>query len=383
MERVFKKNEVMELNQEKNKIQERLYSLDLLKTIAIICVIFIHNFYLKANYYEDNRLNIYLNYIIKMLINLGVPIFMMVNGYLLFMKPFRLEKHYTKVLNIIKIFFIWMFIINIIMINFSEKNINGIEIFIKETLQSVKIGGSAGYLWFLYALIQVYILFPLFKITYDNNKKAFYVVFGIIVFFTVILATVGMILSLIENSIKINNLKNTVISFINNFNITGNWGYYTCFFLTGAVIYDNREKISNNKARIIAWICLCISILFIFLYSLVQTKLTNKLVDFNPYNSIFSEIIIISMFVILNKIENKNRLYNKVIMRIGKNSLGIYLFFWIYTKILKNLINNLGCEIYLENIVANAFIVFFVLFISYISNEVTNKIPLLKKIVKI
>ena len=55
MERVFK-GEKMTKKVSNNKKQERLYNLDLLKTIAIICVIFIHNFYLQFNYLEANIL---------------------------------------------------------------------------------------------------------------------------------------------------------------------------------------------------------------------------------------------------------------------------------------------------------------------------------------
>ena len=101
-------------------------------------------------------------------------------------------------------------------------------------------------------------------------------------------------------------------------------------------------------------------------------------------------VFIVWMFivnVVIMKLDDKSISrdwwWGSNIIKIGQNSLGIYLFFWIYTRFLKNFINVAGYIKYVDNIVSNLLIVLFIMLISYISNEIIKKIPILKEIVKI
>ncbi len=83
----------------------------------------------------------------------------MVNRYLLFMKPLNLEKHYKKTFKIFVVFIVWMFIVNVVMMKLDDKSITVIGSFIKNTFQSVEIGGGAVILLKLVRIHWVYIYF--------------------------------------------------------------------------------------------------------------------------------------------------------------------------------------------------------------------------------
>lgn len=79
--------------------KKRYDSLDLLKMIAIIMVIILHCIHFEMNFIQENSFKSYINFFIRILCE-GVPIFIVVNGFLIINKEFELKKHLKKLLNI-------------------------------------------------------------------------------------------------------------------------------------------------------------------------------------------------------------------------------------------------------------------------------------------
>lgn len=79
---------------EKNR--KRVEYLDILKTIAIFLVCFCHFIYLK---------NDYICAFVMLVAWSAVPIFFIVNGFLLFKKEFDLDKHIKKIRSVFFCFY--------------------------------------------------------------------------------------------------------------------------------------------------------------------------------------------------------------------------------------------------------------------------------------
>lgn len=90
---------------------ERFYSFDLLKFIAIVLVVCYHSFCLGQGAVYD---------VCFPLFSLGVPLFFIVNGALLFNKALDTKKHYKKIVRIVLLTVIWTFGV-ILVIDFIEE----------------------------------------------------------------------------------------------------------------------------------------------------------------------------------------------------------------------------------------------------------------------
>ena len=96
--------------------------------------------------------------------------FFLVNGYLLFRKELNLRKHIIKTVRLTVVTIIWSFIIPVVLCP-----ITGYEPTIKELLSWgwYRTMGWNDQLWFIGALVCIYIFFPILKVAYDKYRPAF------------------------------------------------------------------------------------------------------------------------------------------------------------------------------------------------------------------
>lgn len=130
-------------------------NLDLIKCIACLCVVGLHAVGMS-------------NYTIYYLCGCGVPLFFMVNGYLLLA---RKEVDYTyafhKILHILKVVFLWNLLIAIPVFIFRNKIVNPFRLSLDSLLQK----GYLWHFWFFGALLLLYLLLPLLhKLVYGNKR---------------------------------------------------------------------------------------------------------------------------------------------------------------------------------------------------------------------
>jgi len=124
----------------------RNMNLDLIKCIACFAVVGLHAVGM-------------IDYTVYYLCGCGVPLFFMVNGYLLLSKE-QLTYSYIckKILQIIKIVFIWNLLIILPVLLFRHKMVNPVTLSINSLLQK----GYLWHFWFFGALLLIYLLLPLF-----------------------------------------------------------------------------------------------------------------------------------------------------------------------------------------------------------------------------
>ena len=289
----------------------RYYSFDLLKCIAIILVVF----------YHASNTNIIVHDILFPLYSIGVPLFFIVNGALLFNKDFATDKHYRKILKIIILTIVWTFIILSLISIFGEKDFTLAEI--------VKIGwfGDTKYVinqyWFLKALIILYLFFPLFKRTFDVDKFNIIIFFSICTVFTIGLTSIYLLHQLfnyILNKPLISEIKNYIpwYNFFENYSYSFSFAY----FLSRGIILFYKDKMRRNIYLYIY--CFILSWIIAVLYSyFLRQHMIQWDACFNGYSTPMTFIMTISIFIIsIIKPINKLPL---LIELISKNTLGIYL----------------------------------------------------------
>lgn len=136
-------------------MRKRNVNLDLIKSIACICVVGLHTVSMN-------------NYTLYYLCDCGVPLFFMVNGYLLLSREqadYRYVFH--KIAHILKIVLCWNFLIAIPVLIFRQKMINPFRLAFNSLLQK----GYLWHFWFFGSLIIIYLFLPVFHRMF--LKKAF------------------------------------------------------------------------------------------------------------------------------------------------------------------------------------------------------------------
>ena len=309
-------------------MKQRYAYIDLIKTIAIIMVIILHASLFTTDFIKLGTADSAIQYAIRIICE-GVPLFIMVNGFLLLHKGnFDLKKHLKKTLKIFLLLIIWSIIVYVVKVMMIYGKISPILLW-----QNIWTTGTnniyTGMFWFLQNLITLYLMYPIIKNIYDNNKQLYKYVFIIVIISSVGIRFLQMITQLIESK----NL-NLIINYITKFNIFLNRDFLL-FFMIGGYLYENKEmftiKNTRNKYIIIGILSWGLS----FLYAYIMSVKNNETYP-NNFNcsSIFMVFIMIGIFAISNMYKDNGRIYNKIITSIGKNSLGIYFIHIIILDII-------------------------------------------------
>jgi len=337
-------------------------------------VILLHTLTWEINFLENNNLKTYFMFLIRILCE-GVPIFILVNGFLIINKEFSLKKILKKTLNIFILLIIWS-VINIISIKYIKCESIKFNEVIKEVLTTSINSQYTGPLWFLQNLIMLYLIFPILKVLHDNNKKIYDYLFWVISIFVIVIPMINNLLVIIESCIN-KNLYGYFNEFVSKYNPIIN-GSFIFYLMLGGYLFEIKKIFEKRKNRIITFLIGIASWGISFGIAILISKVTGIMVpsSFN-YSSIFMVSIIIGLYAITYKYENRNRFYNKIVLDIGKNTLGIYLVHNILTVIGKCVMKNNN---YSENNVLFPIIVFIC---SYIIVRVIKKIPIVKKSVEI
>ena len=163
--------------------KKRFSHIDIIETIAICFVILYHGTLISYNFLKESTLTHYVLYFSRTILSTCVPLFFFANGYLLLGRDFDLRKHIFKMMRLTLLTIIWA-IITLCILQMSNGHYFSIAEFIEAILSWKQ--GWINHLWYMGALICIYVFLPLLKNAYDTNIRMFY-------FFTIICAlfTIG------------------------------------------------------------------------------------------------------------------------------------------------------------------------------------------------
>lgn len=359
------------------KKSERFAFVDLLETIAIFFVMFYHCGLYSSDFLSDGTVANYLNYFFSTILSTCVPLFFFVNGYLLFSRPFNIDKHIKKCIRLVVLTGVWAFILVV-----SKMLITGTPFSIKAIISKVLFIeiGWCNLLWYMGALVCIYIFFPLLKYAFDHDKKSF-------VFFMVICLVATMGVKLIDEVVAVMgvftpiDIQKVWYPFMKMFNpFLGFRGYTLAYFCIGGFVYLLRDRIisvSRVKRNVISIVGIIISCLGLFALGVVYSRYIDQAywdVVWDGYDSVFTLANVIFIYILsLNYTKDY-----KILKIVSANTLGIYFIHEIFINIVETFDLIIGVMYtYLGSMVYAAV----VLAISLLTVLLMKKIPVLKNLV--
>ena len=291
-------------------MRKRDYRLDLLRVISMIMVVIIHiaNYYCRA--FNDIDKISYLGALIFSTISrISVPFFFMISGATLLSKKYDKDKNKERIIKKI----ITLIVITIIYFIWDKYYMNrDINIIYLLNKPERKL------LWFMYAIIGIYISLPFIKCMVDKMGKDEDKLF--------------VILWLMFNGIlKGLNIGNTYLIPI----ISGT--YYLGYFIIGHMIikyYDYIRKNKNNKLLLItSIISFIIVVILTYFISINNGEHFTKLLTYS--NALIMVASLSSFIYLYFNIKDKEYI---IISKLSNLSFGIYLFHAIILDFIMKLI---------------------------------------------
>lgn len=357
-------------------IQKRETSLDLMKCIAMFFVLSCHTTYYTYDILE-NDISAYIGYFYRVFVSMSVPIFFFVNGFLLFRKEYELKKHVKKTIRLFLLSELW-WCINIV----ASLLIEHCEVSVRDLFDFFIAGrdGWTNHLWYMGALVCIYIFFPLLKETYDRNTKVF-----IYFFIVCIILTMG------------NQLINEMGTIVNNVFrdgtrlITINWfktynplreihGFAFVYFCAGGIAnltFLKWEKLSEKKKVFVAVALIVISSFSLFGMGVLNTHIIGYIWDISwyGYNEIFTLVNVACVYVICANW--KKDIF--IIRSISQNTLGIYFLHIILIFLCEKIVSGF---VWIKVLPFNMLYSLFLLVVSWLICVVIRKIPIIRGLIQ-
>lgn len=334
----------------KSKVKRNI-SLDFLKILSCFSVVILHIFGREPNIYNSSFYYI---------ATFAIPVFFMVNGFLL-MKKEKIDYKYIfrKILKILVIVISWNIILTIAIFVFKREFQNPIIEAVKNFLQK----GTLLQFWFFGALIIIYFILPVVHKLLNKNKTTYKITLSILFAICVIVDIINIILGLMDKKIFTEQI-------IQTFRLW-TWLFY---FLLGGYIgkYNFELNIYKNKKYVI------ILILTMFIIVIYQYIIGNFLFK-NFHAEYFYDNILIMFYVLMiwNGIYNNSKLlkYEGIIENVNKYIIGIYVLHLL-------IISVIGKFYQYNNFLINIIMLILVLVISSIISALIDKVPRVRKIIK-
>lgn len=274
---------------------------------AILFVLIYHSLYITnsmavtINFLERASFFAYTDYFFTSLLSTCVPIFFFCNGFLLLNKPICLKIHICKTLRLVILTVLWA-AISLLLIMQIEKTEWSFNTFLSD-LWNIKFLWT-NQLWFVCALVCIYLIFPLLKIAFDTNKNIFLYFTSMCAIFTFVNKFLIMAISIFYYLFR-NSIINVDINLFHQFNpFRGIHGYSFVYFCVGGLIglwhdkilcYMKRKKLLINTLSIIILLISCMSLTcWGIFYSTIQSNLHD--IVWHGYDTIFTFINVISIY---------------------------------------------------------------------------------------
>ncbi len=340
-------------------MSKRDQTLDFMRVLAMFLVIVIH----LANCYcreMDSISNA--SYLFACLFNgmarVSVPIFFMISGALLIPKKQSKEKYLNRIKKMVIVLGIWTLVYLIWQYFFS-----GIK---PDNILALFFNPERAHLWFMYAIITIYIALPFISKMAKNLTKKEEDLFIILwLFFNGICYVLKLMIGTsITYQVPI---------------ISGT--YYLGYFLIGHIIYKRyknykeKEKLKDyNKLLLLTFIA---SNAIILIVTLIMSEVTGTYYKkYFTYINIFTVLNSLSVFIyILINLKDLKPNISNFINKVAPYSLGIYLIHGIFLDILKKLINLNS----IPSLIAIPIFTCVLFIISYFSIKGLKQIPKINK----
>lgn len=321
-------------------MKKRSVYLDVLKIIAIICVCSYHFSWAgNIEYSQHITTTTAINRFIYEMCCVGVPLFFMVNGSLVFSREYTTSQWIKNMGHMVLQLLVWRAITIVLLCKALGVSLVGHGM--RYVMDGIFFGEFEGvnlsYQWFIYGLIIVYLLYPFLKLAYDGEKEQsdylliFLGILSVLCFATKSWTTLVKVIPFL-GGIQLENIR----SFLG---FDGIYGAMLCYFILGGVI--NRYKERLKKIPYI-WIVVALSMAAVALYIkwLYESEAINGTYDsvFWGYDCTAGAIVSICVYLLALKREEAMEKFPKWAKKItgffGRNTMGVYYLHWLAGYIL-------------------------------------------------
>lgn len=341
------------------KESKRNLSLDFLRILACLMVICIHVSTREGWYSLPSGSFSWLTmHFFDFICRPAVPIFFMISGALFLSKQeISIKNIYLKnILRLLAVYFI--FIIFYYFVSYNQFNL---------TLFFNYLVSPKFHLWYIPAMIGVYVFIPVLKKIAEDRKILKYVLLVFIIF--------SIILSTFEEFSTIKSF--FVFRFLDGFNL--NFLNYAGYFLLGYYL-ETLDTKKYKKKYLILFFALVYLIFSIFsAYYMNLNSTFPKISIFYSYFSISTFLEATLLYVLFKNInfEKVGQKITNIIMTISGCTLGIYL---IHIFILEEFLNLTNINLNYNSFLKIPLITGFVFIVSLTIIFLIKKLPILKKL---
>lgn len=344
--------------------------LDYYKIFAMMLIVWYHSFISYRTNVLHNASSIIV-YILYSLAALGVPVFFTVNGFLLFDRPIQWKSHLAKIVRIILKTAVWGSIALAVLMTARGESIHLSE-FLKDLVHLRQ--GYINHLWFMEALVYIYILFPVIKWIYDRNKILFYIGFyASVALFFFIPSWRQLDEFLLYYNISLLHAGTKIFDMLP----VKYFMYSTTYFVLGGLLKNILPKLpsyKNIKHTVVFGGILAAALAVHILYGFWKSAAQHIWFDsvWTGYDSIFTLTAVAALFMFGPSLDA--HVSTNLIKKCAANTLGIYFIHPVLIKLSMPFVQNI-----LEKSAALNLVYAVIIFIfSFILTLGLRKIPVVK-----
>jgi len=337
---------------------------DFIRVTAIFFVIVLHSS--APLLYEYNKLsaiNWWAGNIYNSLVRMCVPLLFMLSGYLLLGKQETLKVYFTKRINKVLIPLIVWSIFYIFWKGYFYKS----ETTSFYSFYSIIISPAFYHLWFLYALIGIYLYIPVLRILVQNSPKKILYYFIALWFIAVAAIPIFERVTAISSNIDLRS-------------ISGYVGYLVIGYLLGNVQTTKRQF---NQALLVALVCLIITMSGTFFLTVQNNGEYDNY--FNGYLSPNVILLSVSAFILLKYIFSRiviSEKHKTILNILNSASFGIYLIHPMIMRHLRKGTFGLSWDVLKNNAIYSVPIMAILTFgIAFVITLLLRQIPYVRKCV--
>ncbi len=298
----------------------RMSWLDLIKTVAIFMIITLHNGTWRTDFMATGEVASLLQFCARLFCE-GVPIFMLINGFLMLGKPFDLKKHVKRTVNVLVILLLWSVILEVAFCLIKGQPIT-VDGLLGSLLETTISRPQTGVLWFLHKLFVVYLLLPIIKHLYDTRPRLYDYLLLVLMLSTFITPLLSVFADILDSA-----LLRSVIVFLNQYSLTVGSNVYVLYFMLGGYLYRHRDTLPRKTLIAVGAGAALVSCALGIIAS-VATGATYA-AGFN-YSQGFLMFTLVGAFLLCSRLPLRGRFPCALLASTGDNTMGIYLLHKIY-----------------------------------------------------
>lgn len=355
--------------------KKRILSFDLLRVIAILGVVMIHVISTSNKFFTASPTS--LTYMFGKILNsfalVGVPIFIMISGALILNeeKTLTTRQIFKKTLSLVWLLLFWLFFYaayDTIMYPLIRNHGISINAFVKHFIE------GHYHLWFLYMLIGLYLLTPIFRL-FVKKANAKYVLYFIII--SAIFQFASPIINLCANDILPANYSSLFTKVSNSFAMNFTFGYTTYFFAGWYIANCEIKKIYRLLLYFVSVCCLLTIILGS--YILDKRGTSSGILSGNLSITVLGlSVGVFVFFYYLLKDKTLSEKHTKILVKTSSLTFGVYVIHIIFVDILNILIKKPAFA-FMNNFLLLWLII---VILSFVSTYIISFIPFVKKIIR-